>query len=1455
MSIEPDEAARRHDALVARHLGAIHASKDLTELTHVVCQAAVQGLEFPHAFFVLFNAQGTNRVFSQAPDLISNDGMSRIFPNIHKVTSLRDLVSPLPIPDLSENDAVRPMEGVLRQAGIHSLLLIPIVKGQESLGFLGVTWSHKHQPRREDVALLEGLASNILGALENIPKAAGPELTNDRINALHRASLFITSQLDIEKVLAAIFTYAVELLNIRTCGVYEYDKDREELLLIAEHHHPERRGRRLRRGEGMAGQLIDEKLPYMIISDYREWKKRLPDTDYEAVLEVPLVQSGAVLGVLFVEDRVGREYPLSEVVLLQRLADLAAVALTNSKLLSKEKEAESHLTLLLDATTAMTQAQKPEEGLSVVAELMLKLLPVSFCRILLTDESSSALIPKGVAASDHMAGSIVWDRRPIRFEEWPGFHDLLEEEQYLLLHSSERRFQEAVSRFSSRLKLPSDTLSLLVIPLKAANTLVGIVEFGECRAHPTVFGADKIDAVLSSASQLAGQIARLRLQEIADHRRQLLQALNSTEPRVEVEIEKLRHEIVRLAAELVGWTAAAMYQAPRLTRDLECTFWHGSEREPPRMEIKYGHGLVGEVAASGESDLVTDFANSMKHEPSLTQYGFHTAIAVPIFLDEKLDSVLLVADNADGQLFPESDREVLERFASRAALALRTARLLTREDRAASTLVLLHKVIDDIQQKHDLQTVVHTVLTAVTAGYGFRLNRAALFLLNENRNALVGQMAIGQFTLAEAREAWKKDASLGLTTFQGYLTFRDEHGLPPITPVGTAVTGMMCPVGKNATGAFREIVHSAGEKLLPTDMLVELPDAYREKLHPNSPVVLVPLVARGRVIGLLVGDNEFTRAAITGEDRESLVTLANSVAVVIDNQQLFAKFRRLFEASNQLLLPDDPVVALRHIATDMLKTAEAKAVSVILFDDNERVINSASEGMQGLNPQAFVRSDGISIKVMRSGKPAVFPDTESQKNDLNPITFVEGAASALCLPFVVQGKPVGVVWIHYREHRHLSDIDVQGWQLYVTQAAIAYDNLLQLAQVREAKKAAKVVADLTVLENVRATLQSIADGTIKVLPCDAVVLYGFDPDTNQFDYPATVSGVKNPSSTRRFTKLPANSLIHQMLEKNTYYPVEDVESDKLFRNRRFAKEEGVKSCVAMPLMIRNLKVGVMFVNYHSPHKFSAEELENIEMFAHQAATAIRHAHLYEDNFKFTESFSGLVHELRHHLAPLRNECANLIKGVYDKLDSAERSKIFAAMDDELRAEMRHIDNLLEIGRFMHDGGPFEPTDESLTAILHAVVKSLDFYATEKSVKINVDVPGGDPLHVTVDKRLMNNVFINVIHNAVKYTGKDGVVTVTASRAIRYVQVEIQDNGIGMSPPDMERIFDKFFRGESAKKHQDRDGMGIGLNITKKAVERHGGSIRVKSKPNKGSTFTIRIPHSVSRAISSYSEST
>ncbi|MDD3580137.1 MAG: response regulator [Desulfobacca sp.] len=214
------------------------------------------------------------------------------------------------------------------------------------------------------------------------------------------------------------------------------------------------------------------------------------------------------------------------------------------------------------------------------------------------------------------------------------------------------------------------------------------------------------------------------------------------------------------------------------------------------------------------------------------------------------------------------------------------------------------------------------------------------------------------------------------------------------------------------------------------------------------------------------------------------------------------------------------------------------------------------------------------------------------------------------------------------------------------------------------------------------------------------------------------------------------------------------------------------------------------------------------------------------------------HELRGPLAAIKMQHTVMLDGLAGDLTNKQRELLTRAQA-KLQGLLDLINELLDVARMEAGHCPLEQVPLPLGEILVELVELLKTKAANQQIMLQLAIPPDLPL-IPADRRSMEEVFMNLLCNAINYSPNGGEVKVSAVSQGDYLEVRVSDTGIGIEPEDIPKIFDKFYR---AKHPQTRQviGTGLGLAIVKNLIEAHRGSIRVESQPGVGTTFRVFLP--------------
>jgi signal transduction histidine kinase len=214
------------------------------------------------------------------------------------------------------------------------------------------------------------------------------------------------------------------------------------------------------------------------------------------------------------------------------------------------------------------------------------------------------------------------------------------------------------------------------------------------------------------------------------------------------------------------------------------------------------------------------------------------------------------------------------------------------------------------------------------------------------------------------------------------------------------------------------------------------------------------------------------------------------------------------------------------------------------------------------------------------------------------------------------------------------------------------------------------------------------------------------------------------------------------------------------------------------------------------------------------------------------------HELKTPLTVMR---AGVERALTDPKTSPEALEPLEDTLEGVRYMTELVDTLLTLARV--DEGRMELHRESvdLAQLLGDVYETAQILGEEAGVEVTLDLPGA-PVPVEADRGRLQQLVMNLITNAVKYTPAGGKVWIALTGTPTAGTISVRDTGIGIAPGDVGRVFDRFWRADPARSRTgERPGIGLGLAISKWIAEAHGGSIGVTSRPGRGSTFTVTLP--------------
>ena len=436
-------------------------------------------------------------------------------------------------------------------------------------------------------------------------------------------------------------------------------------------------------------------------------------------------------------------------------------------------------------------------------------------------------------------------------------------------------------------------------------------------------------------------------------------------------------------------------------------------------------------------------------------------------------------------------------------------------------------------------------------------------------------------------------------------------------------------------GLSRKVIQSKEARFISNIRVVEA------ELHPRMveqgvhSAACLPLIYKEDSIGVLWTHYQEPHLFDQSE-QEALSLYANQAAIAYVNARRIRELDHMRQAVGALAGVFSTEEVLHQIVDSARDVLHADSTAIWSYDDiSDQFIlkDCIATGIppeiwdKFQNQEPFVGQTALTVidkgwvGVRNIGDTKIYPflgeNTRLMLGQLGVQSF-QGVA-------LKDGQEVlGVLYVNYN---HL-----QGFSLDEKETAITFANHASLAlkkaklvdQLETSHNVARVVAKVSTVGNLKSTMDSIVHGTREALDCDVVTLYSYDEERDEFGFPPAIVGVKHPDPVLGYGFVARDSVPYKIISENKIHVADNTLDDTLLRSP-FSVREGIKSSACVPLISHGKKVGVMFVNYCNHHKFTPDEITNLELFANQAAVAIHNAIFYDQVQEHLNTLESLYH--------------------------------------------------------------------------------------------------------------------------------------------------------------------------------------------------------------------------------------
>ncbi len=1117
-------------------------------------------------------------------------------------------------------------------------------------------------------------------------------------------------------------------------------------------------------------------------------------------LLVPIVAGDQALGLLVLDNfnTIGVFRPEDEVLLLS-LSQQVALSLDNVRLVQATQERALQLQALNTAAASLTSSLRSDQLVSSLLDQLSPVIQYDTATLWLREKDRLAVASaRGFSDAEQRLGLSVAVADSALFKE------MAQTGQPILVNDvrEDPRF----------LPVEEPRLSWLGIPLISKSELVGVLAVEKWQAH--YYTREQMQVGLTFASQSAVSLDNARLYEDSvsratelDQRSQRLSTLNRFTSGLTGLLDA--DQILNLTAdELLKGLGARRVSIATFERGQ--AFWKvSSPRVRPNIlprplpdspifnRLRESLGIFSTDDARNEPDLASLVEMLGENVMGL--------LVLPLISGQNLTALVFV-QTASEIRFGSNELDVARTITNQATVALENARLFQMSVRTAERFAILNETSSQVSSSLDPEEVY--VSTRKAAERLVPLDSFVITLLDQEKNEIDPV----------------------------YLLDRGKRYPAEPVPYGQGMSSEVIKSGK-------PVLISNSEQANTISMVL----AGNEGEETQS-IVAVPMIVGSKTLGML-SVQSYDAGVYSEEDVQILGTLANQAIVAIQNGRLFAETQnlasqlemRVIERTAQLQREQQNTETLLHILTEVSSSLDldralnrtlsllneaigAEQGTIMLLHAEDNLLHyRAGYGYLSDRNESGGGSRGFTLKVGEGLAGWVVQNRESVLiNDLHEDPrWVQSSAgidhrSSIVVPMLVGEDVIGVLMVFQRTESFFSAEMLNLVKAIGGQVAVAINNahLYELIRDQAERLGVMLRKEQEDASRSQAILEAVADGVLvtgsdnriafvnssteRILALDQDHLFG-----NTLDSFGGLFG--KAASTWMDT-------IRRWSEDPSLYEPGDTYAEQLeLENGRIALVH------LAPVILQNDFLGTVSIFRDITHEVEVDRLKSefVATVSHELRTPMTAIKGYVDIL--TMGAAGALNENQLHFL-------DIVRNNIDRLNIL-------------------VGDLLDISRIEAGRVTLNPQSVDLHSIAEDIIADVlrRSQTEDKPMALSLDSPKKVPA-VIGDGDRVRQILGNLVDNAYNYTPNNGTILVRLHQQGNEMQVDVQDNGVGIAVEDQARIFERFFRGEHPLVLAT-PGTGLGLPIVRQLVEMHNGRIWMTSTgvPGEGSTFSFTLP--------------
>jgi signal transduction histidine kinase/ActR/RegA family two-component response regulator len=636
--------------------------------------------------------------------------------------------------------------------------------------------------------------------------------------------------------------------------------------------------------------------------------------------------------------------------------------------------------------------------------------------------------------------------------------------------------------------------------------------------------------------------------------------------------------------------------------------------------------------------------------------------------------------------------------------------------------------------------------------------------------------------------------------------------------------------------------------------------------------IATPVIYKKKVLGCFVLHYVNSYKIFSDEDINMILSIAYQSAIVINQAKQHAKIKRqaerealLRKISETITTPSNIEEVQYKILKEICETFDADRAFFRFYDSNGKYLPVCTEYIANPNIESL---EGVSFvdggidkevrKIQLQNKPVIMIDGQIFSDDnivneaVKKIIDELKVRSIYGIPIFNNEELIGAFVLHWIDKVYLNNDDLELLKIVANQAGMAIVQAKQHFKIQKQAEREKFIREISEATRESFDANDIQSKIVKMVAkafnADKCFIRPFDENKDVFlPVQEHAEYYSSPELKKEYCFSPEiDEAVKEEYKRRKNFILPDLtvllERPEPFCSigKRQMEYYGIMANYCFPIIVNNRFNGAFVLQFKEKTYLELEDIELLKIIVNHAAISLKQAEMFaktEQASKAKSDFlANMSHEFRTPLNAIMGFTDIILMGNYCELPNKVEQYL-----QNISKSGKHlldlVNDVLDISKVEADKLNLNFRKIDLSYLIKEVVTGIESLASRKQINIKLELID---MQIKADSVRFSQIIYNLLSNAIKFTREGGTITVKTVLRNKKLFVSVKDTGIGIAKENYDKIFKHFSQIDSSASRQ-QEGTGLGLVLTKKLVELHGGSIYFESEPGKGSTFTFELP--------------